>query len=87
MAFNVITPNEKAAAEAVWESMSEGERDQLMDALTEKKFEVQAAFGPGYEIAPAKVDGTNETVPMHIYEIAYRARISKLFEERDDVDA
>jgi len=82
--MNYVTQDELKQAQISFLRMSDDEVDQIRDSMAEQTFERLAAFGGTGELASCIVEETGEPVSMLIYEIIYSARVTKLFEERNN---
>lgn len=82
---NTVTQAELAAAIVTRRAMSENDLYLMKDMMAEAQFERKAAFGGQGLLAAAFVEETKEPVSAILYELCYKARVAKLFEERDSL--
>ncbi len=82
--MNYVTTQEVTAAKAQLSAMSADDIVRVEDMMAERAYEIQAAFGPGEGLAPAINEDTGERVSAILFELAYKARVAKLFEDRDN---
>ena len=81
---NYVTQAEWDQAVKTRRAMSANDIALLREAMAEQQFERRAAFGGEGLLAAAFVEGTGEPVSPILYELCYKARVNKLFEERDN---
>lgn len=82
---NIVTQAERDQAVKDLAAMDIEDVRLLKNMIIEQDFERQAAFGIGYCLAPAEIEETGEPVSRLLYELCYKARVDKLFEERDQL--
>ena len=80
--MNYITQSELDQAKAKLASMSENEVELLVNAIAEAKFERMAAVGGDGSLSRGVVEETGEEIGEVLFELAYRARLNKLFAKR-----
>lgn len=80
---NYVTQAELDAARETYKTMGGTAVSMLKDAIAEQRAERRAAIGGDGSLAPCVVEETGEPVSPLLYELCYRARVAKLFEERD----
>lgn len=81
---NLVTQDELDQARKTCRAMSDEDRTLLQETVAEQQFERNAAFGGGGYLAPSFVVETGELVSSFMYELCYKARVDKLFEDRDN---
>lgn len=81
--MNYVTQNELKLAKTEFLRMNDRQIASLQEVMAEQDFERRAAFGQGFALAACIVEETGEPVAQILYELCYKARITKLFEERD----
>ncbi len=81
---NYVTQAELDQACEEYDALSGVQIDALRESMAEQRFERKAVFGGSGSLAKCLVEGTGETVTPALYELCYRARVNKLFEERDN---
>lgn len=81
---NYVTQAELDQAYKTRASLTPYELAQIEEGMAEAHFERRAAFGGSCQLASAFVTVTGESVSPLLYELCYRARVAKLFEERDN---
>ena len=80
---NYVTQAELDQARETYAVLSEDDLTLLEEGMAEAHYERRAAFGGSGQLATAFVTGTGEAITPVLYELCYKARIAKLFKERD----
>lgn len=80
---NIVTSQEVYDAKRKLALMSSSEIRLLEEAMAEQAFNIRAAFGPEYGPGVGVIEETGVQVSSILAEMCYRARVDKLFEERD----
>lgn len=80
---NSVTSQEVYAAKRELALMPPSEIKLLEEAMAEQAFNIRAAFGSEYGPGVGVVKETGVQVSPILTEMCYRARVNKLFEERD----
>lgn len=81
---NFVTQAELDTARKTLDNMSDEARYLLEEEMAEQRVERRAAFGGNGDLAEALVEETGLRISEVMFELCYKARINKLFEDRDN---
>lgn len=83
---NYVTQAELDKARESYADLSGEQIEMIREEMAEQAVGRNVA-GHNYGLSPAVVEESGEGVSSILYEIVYRARVAKLFTERDNVNA